>query len=81
MLLVLFFGLSRILKPLTNAARAMRLMADGAQELKVLPLARHDEVGDLVQGFNVLVERLKVEETARMGTRPATRSCAKSPVA
>jgi len=67
-LLVLFFGLSRILKPLTDAARAMRLMADGAEELKVLPLARNDEVGDLVQGFNVLVERLKVEETARMAS-------------
>lgn len=67
-LAVLFFGLSRILKPLVDAARSMRLMADGTDELKALPVVRNDEVGNLVQGFNVLVERLKHEEAARIAS-------------
>lgn len=67
-LAVLIFGLTRVLKPLLDAARAMRRMADGAEELKVLPVARDDEVGNLVQGFNVLVERLKLEEAARIAS-------------
>lgn len=61
-LLILFFLLPRILRPLTEASRAIREMADGKRELAPLPVARKDEVGSLVMGFNSLVERLHVKE-------------------
>jgi len=54
--------LSRILTPLTNTARAIREMADGKRELGPLDIARKDEVGDLVLGFNRLVGRLREKE-------------------
>jgi diguanylate cyclase (GGDEF)-like protein len=51
--------------PLTRAAQAIRDMAEGRREIEPLPMARADEVGQLVSGFNVLVERLRTEEAAR----------------
>ncbi len=65
MLLILSIGLGRILRPLTDAADALRDMAEGKRKLASLPVVRADEVGQLVSGFNVLVARLKSEETAR----------------
>lgn len=65
MLLLLTIGLERILKPLVDTADALRDMADGRRKLTLLPVVRADEVGQLVSGFNVLVERLTGEETAR----------------
>jgi len=53
-----------VLRPLTSAARAMREMADGQRALAPLPVVRRDEVGDLVSGFNYLVERLNEKEAA-----------------
>lgn len=64
----LLFLLPYILRPLTIAARAMREMAAGTRPLAPLPVTRKDEVGDLLQGFNVLVERLRKEETARQAS-------------
>jgi diguanylate cyclase (GGDEF)-like protein len=61
---MLMLLLSRILRPLTDTARSMREMADGKRELAPLPVKRHDEVGDLVAGFNYLVERLQEKEAA-----------------
>lgn len=58
----------RVLRPLLNAARAMRAMAHGERELAELPVVRDDEVGDLVSGFNVLVRRLRHEEAVRAST-------------
>ncbi|MES2899278.1 MAG: GGDEF domain-containing protein [Pseudomonadota bacterium] len=65
MLVILTVGLGRILKPLVDAANALRDMADGKRQLASLPVVRGDEVGQLVSGFNVLVARLKNEEAAR----------------
>lgn len=65
MFVVLLFALPRILRPLTDAAGAIRAMAEGKRELAPLPLRRNDEVGVLVQGFNFLVARLRAEEEAR----------------
>ena len=62
---ILLFVLSRILRPLTDSARAIRDMANGKGKLVPLPIVRDDEVGKLVSGFNVLVERLREEEAAR----------------
>jgi diguanylate cyclase (GGDEF)-like protein len=64
-LVILLTALPRILRPLTDAARAIRAMADGKTRLAPLPLVRDDEVGKLVSGFNFLVEKLRQEETAR----------------
>jgi diguanylate cyclase (GGDEF)-like protein len=62
---ILLIALPRILRPLTKAARAIRDMADGKSKLVPLPIVRDDEVGKLVSGFNVLVDRLRKEEAAR----------------
>ena len=64
MMLVLMLLLPRILRPLTNAAHAMRDMADGKRQLAPLLLERRDEVGNLVLGFNYLVTRLHEKEAA-----------------
>lgn len=64
-LTLLLFALPRILRPLTDTARAMRNMADGKIRLAPLPVIRDDEVGEVVKGFNFLVERLHKEEAAR----------------
>lgn len=63
--LLLLFALSRILRPLTASSKAIRAMADGKAELAPLPVVRKDEVGILVEGFNVLVNRLREEQKAR----------------
>lgn len=62
---ILAIALPRILRPLTDAAHAIRDMADGKSKLVALPVVNVDEVGELVKGFNYLVERLHKEETAR----------------
>jgi diguanylate cyclase (GGDEF)-like protein len=64
-LLILLTALPRILRPLTEAARALRDMADGKSELMPLPIVRNDEVGKLLSGFNFLVDRLHKEKAAR----------------
>ncbi|SDX19567.1 diguanylate cyclase (GGDEF) domain-containing protein [Collimonas sp. OK242] len=61
---ILMLVLPRLLRPLTSAAQAMREMADGTRPLAPLPVRRRDEVGDLVLGFNYLVERLYEKEAA-----------------
>jgi diguanylate cyclase (GGDEF)-like protein len=63
--LILWITLPRILRPLTEAARAIRDMANGKSELAPLPIARNDEVGKLLSGFNFLVDRLHKEKAAR----------------
>ncbi|HEY4316627.1 MAG TPA: GGDEF domain-containing protein [Herbaspirillum sp.] len=61
---MLLFLLPRILRPLTDAARSMREMADGKRPLTPLPVRREDEVGALVLGFNYLLARLHDKELA-----------------
>ncbi len=65
MLVILLIALPRILRPLTDAARAIRGMAAGKTNLAALPIVRDDEVGKLVDGFNFLVGKLHQEEAAR----------------
>ncbi|WP_098493584.1 diguanylate cyclase domain-containing protein [Collimonas sp. PA-H2] len=64
MIIIMLLLLPRTLRPLTDAAHAMREMADGKRQLAPLPVQRHDEVGSLVLGFNYLVERLRDKEAA-----------------
>jgi diguanylate cyclase (GGDEF)-like protein len=64
MIAIMMLLLPRTLRPLTDAAHAMREMADGKRQLAPLPVKRQDEVGSLVLGFNYLVERLRDKEMA-----------------
>ncbi|AVR87492.1 diguanylate cyclase [Thauera aromatica] len=68
MLILLSLLLPRMLRPLTDAARSIREMADGGRELAPLPIPRHDEVGALVLGFNKLVAKLHEKEQALLQT-------------
>lgn len=60
---LLLLMLPRILRPLADAAKAMRDMADGHRPMQPLPVPREDEVGQLMRGFNALVVRLQEQET------------------
>lgn len=62
----LFVGLSllHLFRPLAEAARQMRGMAEGTVALEPLPVVRLDEVGDLALGFNHLLEKLRENEAA-----------------
>ncbi|AYH41798.1 hypothetical protein CDA09_00085 [Azoarcus sp. DN11] len=66
--LLLLAVLPRMLRPLTDAARALREMADGKRELAPLAVTRQDEVGDLLLGFNSLMARLHEKEQALLQT-------------
>ncbi|HEY4073752.1 MAG TPA: diguanylate cyclase [Herbaspirillum sp.] len=61
---ILLTVLPHLLRPLTAMAHSMREMADGKRQLAPLPIKRHDEVGDLVLGFNYLLARLQEKENA-----------------
>ena len=50
--------------PLRNAARLARRMATGEIEPSPLPIKRDDEVGELVSGFNSLLQRFTDQATA-----------------
>lgn len=67
-LTALLLVVSSMLRPLTNAVRSMREMADGKRPLEPLPVKRRDEVGDMVLGFNHLVERLHEKEAALLAS-------------
>ncbi len=64
-LTTLLIALPLILRPLSRSEHAIRDMASGKRKLAPLPVVRNDEVGNLVSGFNVLVDRLRNEEAAR----------------
>lgn len=63
-LVLLLLILPRVLRPLTQTARAMRDMASGERPLEPLPVLHKDEVGSLVLGFNALVTRLREKDAA-----------------
>lgn len=44
--------------PLINTSRQIHRMAAGEIELQPLPVIRHDEIGEVAEGFNVLLARL-----------------------
>lgn len=51
--------------PLRQASQQIRRMAEGHLPLASLPVVRHDEVGEMVDGFNYLVSKVR-ENEARM---------------
>lgn len=64
-ILILVIYLSYTFRPMKDAVRQMRRMADGEAPLSPLPVARPDEVGNMVEGFNYLLEKLR-ESDQRM---------------
>ncbi|MEW6165162.1 MAG: GGDEF domain-containing protein [Pseudomonadota bacterium] len=62
---ILLAFLAWALRPMKNAARQMREMAEGRLPLEPLPVMRRDEIGDMVEAFNALLEKLRDSE-ARM---------------
>ena len=63
-IVILIFGavLFRLFRPLREAARQMHRMASGEAPLAPLVRVHHDEVGDMVDGFNFLVARVREKE-------------------
>ncbi|MFZ4480449.1 MAG: EAL domain-containing protein [Rhodoferax sp.] len=56
--------LRRQLAPLQSAARSLAALSDENQPLRVIPVAREDEIGQMVGGFNRLVGTLVRREAA-----------------
>ena len=56
--------LRRELSPLLDAARALTTQSESKQPPQALPIARQDEIGDLIGGFNHLLETLGQREAA-----------------
>lgn len=58
----IFLILSWLFRPLSQAARQVQAMAEGRGPLRSLPVVRHDEVGELTAGFNLLLNKLRERE-------------------
>ena len=56
--------LRRQLAPMTAAAKTLASMSDTNQPPQPLPVARHDEIGDLIGGFNRLLTIVAQREAA-----------------
>jgi signal transduction histidine kinase len=54
--------LKRQLAPLMEAAEALAAMSDASKPLQSLAVASNDEIGDLIDGFNRLLNALKQRE-------------------
>ena len=54
----------RVLAPLDDAGKAMRSMVGGQVPLEPLPVAREDEVGQMIVNFNLLTEDRRRYEAA-----------------
>jgi len=66
LVLVLRYVLVRQLAPLAEASNAMRLMTRNQKAFATLPVRRNDEIGHLVENFNLLVsERKRLDEALR----------------
>ncbi|MDD5175576.1 MAG: PAS domain S-box protein [Sterolibacterium sp.] len=61
--------LRRQLSPMLDAAKALAISADSKQLPQLLPIARHDEIGQLIGGFNHLLATLAQREEALKESR------------
>lgn len=68
LLIILLFAfiLVRVFRPLREASRRIHLMASGEAPLAPLERGRRDEVGEMVDGFNFLVARVREKELRMM---------------
>ncbi|HBB16952.1 MAG TPA: diguanylate phosphodiesterase, partial [Syntrophus sp. (in: bacteria)] len=56
--------LRRLLSPMLAAAKTLAALSDANQPPQPLPVTRHDEVGELIGGFNRMMETLGKREEA-----------------
>jgi diguanylate cyclase (GGDEF)-like protein len=61
-LILVFVVSTAYFRPLRDAARRMRAMADGLEPLAPLTVVRQDEVGEMSEGFNYLLAKLRDSE-------------------
>ena len=59
-----WWWLRRELSPMLAAVRTLTALSDTGQPPQALPIARHNEIGELIGGFNRLLETLAQRETA-----------------
>ncbi len=57
--------LKRLLSPMLAAARALAILPDTDQPPQPLPITCHDEIGELIGGFNRLLETLVQREVEK----------------
>jgi signal transduction histidine kinase len=50
--------------PMLNASRTLSVLADARQPIQTLPVTSQDEIGELIGGFNRLLETLRTREQA-----------------
>jgi signal transduction histidine kinase/CheY-like chemotaxis protein/HPt (histidine-containing phosphotransfer) domain-containing protein len=64
--LVVWLFVWRLFKPLTAATTLVRRMADGQEPVHLLPIAKRDEVGDLLNAANIFyMQRLEADAEQR----------------
>ena len=61
---LIFWRLGRQLSPMLDAVKTLASLTQVDQPLKPLPITRQDEVGELIGGFNRLIETLMRREEA-----------------
>ena len=54
----------RELAPMLSAVRTLATLSEVPQQQRVLPIAFHNEIGSLIEGFNRLLDVLGQRETA-----------------
>lgn len=59
---VIVLILRYLLKPLLQAAQMVREMVSGERERQMIPITRHDEVGELIEGYNSLIHEINKDE-------------------
>ena len=57
--LLIWWILRRQLSPLQSSAEALAEMAESGSQMRPLPIARRDEIGGLVDGFNRLLDKFR----------------------
>ena len=68
--------LKRQLAPMLGAARMLATMSQADQPPQPLPIARYDEVGQLISGFNHLLKTLALRDKVAKGQEEALRIAA-----
>ena len=61
--LVTWWVLRRQLSPVAQTATALAAMSENRGPLQALPIVRHDEIGQMIGGFNRLLEALQRRDT------------------
>lgn len=74
--LLVWWLLQRQLAPLNEAALALRLRAGMPAHYFPLQVVRHDEIGDVIEGFNTLLQELHERERVLLDTAGALQRAA-----